>query len=340
MAWEIYEMRGHRILIMGVYGPPNGGEDIQNAIFFEEEVFEVLDNETYDNVIIAGDWNVFLDPDKDQKDYKLPGKYRTKTREEIKSKMRTHNLSDVYREQNPTKREFTYKDNSGNNVSSRLDYFIVDQEAAINTIKATIEPITDPFDHSEITITVDFDKIMRGPGFWKLNNSHLENEFFKRMIRYELLHLVNENQSDDEQKSLIELDALNPEERQKVKLKLNPHEIMEQIHYRLKERIINYSITKQRERKGDKAAIEQEIMELNEELKVVTIGENERLEKLNRLAGKETSLEKIEEHQAKGTSIRSRQEWDINAEGPGKILLKCENIYGQQKYMSSIVKKN
>ena len=103
MAWEIYEMRGHRILIMGVYGPPGGGEDIQNAIFFEEEVFEVLDNETYDNVIIAGDWNVFLDPDKDQKDYKLPGKYRTKTREEIKSKMRTHNLSDVYREQNPTK---------------------------------------------------------------------------------------------------------------------------------------------------------------------------------------------------------------------------------------------
>ena len=73
---------------------------------------------------------------------------------------------------------------------------------------------------------------------------------------------------------------------------------------------------------------------------MVTIGENERLEKSDRLAGKETSLEKIEEHQAKGTSIRSRQEWDINAEGPGKILLKCENIYGQQKYMSSIVKKN
>ena len=70
---------------------------------------------------------------------------------------------------------FTYKDKPGNNVSSRLDYFIVDQEAAINTTKAAIEPITDPFDPSEIKITVDFDKIMRGPGFWKLNNSHLEN---------------------------------------------------------------------------------------------------------------------------------------------------------------------
>ena len=27
MAWDIYEMRSHRILIMGIYGPANGGED-------------------------------------------------------------------------------------------------------------------------------------------------------------------------------------------------------------------------------------------------------------------------------------------------------------------------
>ena len=112
--------------------------------------------------------------------------------------------------------------------------------------------------------------------------------------------------------------------------------MMEQIHYRLRKWIISNSIAKQKERRLEKAAIELEILELREKLKAITIGENERLEKLDRLAGKETSLEKMEEHQAKGTSIRSRQEWDINAEGPGKILLKCEDKYGQQKYMSSI----
>ena len=48
----------------------------------------------------------------------------------------------------------------------------------------------------------------------------------------------------------------------------------------------------------------------------------------------------MEEHQARGASVRSRQEWDINAEGPGKILLKCEDKYGQQKYMQSIIKRN
>ena len=71
-------------------------------------------------------------------------------------------------------------DKTGTRVSSRLDYFLVDQEAATYTTKSTIEPITHPFDHSEITITVDLDKVMRGPGFWKFNSSHLENEYFKK----------------------------------------------------------------------------------------------------------------------------------------------------------------
>ena len=43
MAWEIYEIRGNRILVMGIYGPANGGEDQQNAKFYTEEVFEPLD---------------------------------------------------------------------------------------------------------------------------------------------------------------------------------------------------------------------------------------------------------------------------------------------------------
>ena len=42
----------------------------------------------------------------------------------------------------------------------------MDHETASYTTKASIEPITIPFDHSEITITVDFDKVERGPGFW------------------------------------------------------------------------------------------------------------------------------------------------------------------------------
>ena len=50
--------------------------------------------------------------------------------------------------------------------------------------------------------------------------------------------------------------------------------------------------------------------------------------------------EDLDEYIDQGTTVRARQEWDINGEGPGKILLKCEERLGQQKYMSCIVEKN
>ena len=37
--------------------------------FFEEEVFSILDETSFDKVIIVGDGNVFLDPTKDQENY-------------------------------------------------------------------------------------------------------------------------------------------------------------------------------------------------------------------------------------------------------------------------------
>ena len=111
--------------------------------------------------------------------------------------MRTHTLSDIYREQKPTTKEYTYKDRAGTTTESRLDYFIVDQETGSFTTKTSIEPITTPFDHSEITITVDFDKVMRGPGFWKFNNSHLESDRFKEIVRMELVYIVHEHQIND-----------------------------------------------------------------------------------------------------------------------------------------------
>ena len=82
------------------------------------------------------------------------------------------------------------------------------------------------------------------------------------------------------------------------------------------------------------------IKNINEELNSGTLTQDEQRETQRELEEKESALEKMEEYLAKGSSVQSRQEWDINAEGPGKTLLKCEDKYGQQKYMQSIITKN
>ena len=85
--------------------------------------------------------------------------------------MRIHSLVDIYRQLNEQSSEYTFKDKRGTNQQSRLDFFLTDIETAAHTNKATIDPIIQPFDHSEIVLEIDFDKVMRGKGNWKLNNS-------------------------------------------------------------------------------------------------------------------------------------------------------------------------
>ena len=80
----------------------------------------------------------------------------------------------------------------------------------------------------------------------------------------------------------------------------------------------------QKKRRDKKTETEMAITKLNKSLNSDTINQEERLEEKRKLIEIESILEKMEKHLAKGTSVRSRQEWDMNAEGQGKILLKCE----------------
>ena len=86
-------------------------------------------------------------------------------------------------------------------------------------------------DHTQIKIEKDFDKVMRGPGFWKLNNSHLKNNDFIRMIKMGLVKIVYDYQENlHHPKTLGELADLTPLELQLITTTLNPQELMEQIH--------------------------------------------------------------------------------------------------------------
>ena len=80
--------------------------------------------------------------------------------------MRVHSLVDIYRQLNEQSTEFTFKDKIGKNQQSRLNFFLTDTETAAHTNSALIYPITDPFDQREITLAIDFDKVMRGKGNW------------------------------------------------------------------------------------------------------------------------------------------------------------------------------
>ena len=99
-----------------------------------------------------------------------------------------------------------------------------------------------------------------------------------------------------EQIHLMDLLEMNPKQLQEVKLSLNPHELMEQIHYILKARIIKYSIAIQRQRTHNKKETEKNIRDMNEGLQSETLTQKQKREIQEKLIEKEATLKKMEEH--------------------------------------------
>ena len=57
---------------------------------------------------------------------------------------------------------------------ARLDYFLVDTSlASFVELVGVASPFTTSFDHRPVMMKIDFNKVSRGPGYWKFNNSML-----------------------------------------------------------------------------------------------------------------------------------------------------------------------
>ena len=77
--------------------------------------------------IICGDWNMVLDPLKDTLNYLHLN--NPKTREVVLELIATHELLDIWRENNPNERRFTWRQPNPLK-QARLDYFLTSSSIA------------------------------------------------------------------------------------------------------------------------------------------------------------------------------------------------------------------
>ena len=113
----LFEYEGRRILLRGVYGP---NED--SPLFYENDVFGLIDTWEPDFSIFVGDFNVTLNPDLDNKNYARDN--NPQARQVIKDKIDEYELVDIWRELNPLQKSFTWK-KFRDSKQARLDYFLV-----------------------------------------------------------------------------------------------------------------------------------------------------------------------------------------------------------------------
>ena len=159
-----FVLNGMSFKICCLYAP---NEDTPQMYSF---ILESCNQSTEDHVILAGDFNVYLDKKRDKKGGVIT---KSKSREIINVFMEENNWVDVWRAFNSDKFQFTWRRKSPL-IMHRLDYFITPL-ATFKTIK-NCEIIANSFsDHSAVVLNMDFESNIRGPGLRKLNTSYLND---------------------------------------------------------------------------------------------------------------------------------------------------------------------
>jgi len=183
------------ILLINLYGPnrddPNFYATLNNKI----------DQLKVQNVIIAGDWNLVLDPVKDYDNYKQTD-HNKKAREKVDELIEDYCLVDIWRELNPEMRRFTWR-RTNPLQQSRLDFFLISENICNNTVDVEIQPGYRT-DHSLITLDMNFGDNCKKKSFWKFNSSLLKdlkyvteiNDLIEKIIeQYAILPYNRENLS-------------------------------------------------------------------------------------------------------------------------------------------------
>ena len=173
-------LEGNIIIIINVYAPTKDKIVPQNL--FLEDLKRKVDLYCDKNIIIGGNLNTYLDLSLDKKGGTM--ETTSKYCNNLKNMMSEYSLVDIWRHRNTTLTHFTRREKSHNGiVQSRLDYWLVSCSLEYLINKAVIKPGYHS-DHSIITIELELvDTQRRGRGYWKFNNSLLNDKQYVTLIK-------------------------------------------------------------------------------------------------------------------------------------------------------------
>ena len=157
------------LTLLNIYAPTQDKQ--QQQINLLDELTELI-NETADNLIWGGDFNLHLEPTKDK--FQCTQTNCTQAVNYMKELMDNLNICDVWRIMNPNAQRYTWRTSSvGGIKQSRLDYWLIPTGFVYKTKKCEIN-VAVHTDHSIISLYLQENgDNTRGRGLWKFNSSLL-----------------------------------------------------------------------------------------------------------------------------------------------------------------------
>ena len=279
-------MRDQILTLLCIYGPNS-----DNPIFFRQ-LAESLHLFTCDNIIICGDFNFVFSLEWD----KTGGQPRTnfKARDECLNIMTTYSLVDIWRDRNPMSKSYTWSSNITPGIHCRLDFFLISHHLAHVVSNSSHSPGIQS-DHWLVFLSFKLSTVTRGPGYWKLNNSLLNDHEYVELIS----KIIADTSCNDNGQ--------------------NPSSLWEDLKFRIRMASIRFSKEKARKRRHEESLLIEKIASLEHELfHLDSAGTRARL------CEARNELLLYYDHKLRGTIVRSRARWVEQGEKNTSYFLNLE----------------
>jgi hypothetical protein len=282
--------------IINIYAPNNEIE--------RKDLFLEIGKWCEGNCIVVGDFNVKMD----RLDMTRGAIFRSDvSRGVLKKMMLEKGMIDIWREENPEKREFSRRQVVlGDLKQTRIDLVLV-KEGLRNFMKDIKYVFTTFSDHAGLTFSVGLDKERTGGGIWCMNAGYLGDEEYGKQL-----------------KSLI---VCEMEDKQKENDKCMWWD-------KVKEKIKVFSIRYARKKRGRMKREENELRaKLDEEMRKCDSEPNYNIEKFLQL---KAQLSKYEIDKCKGAIIRSKAKYVLEGEKCTSFFLGLEKNKQRRTYIREI----
>uniref|UniRef100_A0A8C5HQA3 Reverse transcriptase domain-containing protein n=1 Tax=Gouania willdenowi TaxID=441366 RepID=A0A8C5HQA3_GOUWI len=180
--------------ILNLYAPNNDDPDFFHRIFSE-----LSDLSADSSLIIGGDFNLALNTSLDRSS-KCSNTKPSRSAKVLMDYMEDLGIGDVWRLNNPTKKEYTFF-SPVHKSFSRIDFFL-SNNSIVHKMSSKIHPIIIS-DHAPISLTLQCDSNQKVSSLWRFNTSLLNDSKFEKIIRKEWEDFLLTNDSPEISPSLL-----------------------------------------------------------------------------------------------------------------------------------------
>jgi len=259
---------------VNVYAPNNSA----NRKVFFREVNEFIDrySENKNRIILGGDFNcTFSELDRSSRNI-------DQSSISLKNLIADLNVFDVWRIFHPNDREFTYINPSGKQNNSRIDFLLCSNVLKSCCISSKIHQSPSP-DHKAVSISIRSKFNERGKGYWKLNNSIIDESEYVNGIKT----IYNE---------------VLAEYRDSISI----HLLWDYLKLRIKQFSISYCIQRTTSYKNECSELEQELDVLDKKITSDETCNDATVQQRKIVKGR---LDELYKKKSRGYHIRSRAKW-------------------------------